>query len=47
MRRAAAMVAWPVSKENSFTTASVFDQSGGRTACRAGAAQKNDAPRTR
>lgn len=28
---AAAMVAWLVSKENSFTTASVFDLSGGRT----------------
>jgi 3-oxoacyl-[acyl-carrier protein] reductase len=27
----AAMVAWLVSKENSFTTASVFDLSGGRT----------------
>ncbi len=27
---AAAMVAWLVSKENSFTTASVFDLSGGR-----------------
>jgi 2-dehydro-3-deoxy-L-rhamnonate dehydrogenase (NAD+) len=25
------MVAWLVSKENSFTTASVFDLSGGRT----------------
>ncbi|MDP1732454.1 MAG: SDR family NAD(P)-dependent oxidoreductase [Devosia sp.] len=28
---AASMVAWLVSKENSFTTASVFDLSGGRT----------------
>ena len=28
---AAAMVAWLVSRENSFTTASVFDLSGGRT----------------
>jgi 2-dehydro-3-deoxy-L-rhamnonate dehydrogenase (NAD+) len=28
---AAAMVAWLVSKDNSFTTASVFDLSGGRT----------------
>lgn len=28
---AAAMIAWLVSKENSFTTASVFDLSGGRT----------------
>lgn len=28
---AAAMVAWMVSKENSFTTASTFDLSGGRT----------------
>ena len=28
---AAAMVAWLVSKENSFTTASTFDLSGGRT----------------
>jgi 3-oxoacyl-[acyl-carrier protein] reductase len=27
---AAAMVAWLVSRENSFTTASVFDLSGGR-----------------
>ena len=27
---AAAMIAWLVSKENSFTTASVFDLSGGR-----------------
>ncbi|HUG61481.1 MAG TPA: SDR family oxidoreductase, partial [Methylomirabilota bacterium] len=27
---AASMVAWLVSKENSFTTASVFDLSGGR-----------------
>ena len=27
----ASMVAWLVSKENSFTTASVFDLSGGRT----------------
>ncbi|TGS85740.1 3-oxoacyl-ACP reductase, partial [Mesorhizobium sp. M2D.F.Ca.ET.178.01.1.1] len=26
-----AMVAWLVSKENSFTTASTFDLSGGRT----------------
>jgi hypothetical protein len=25
------MVAWLVSRENSFTTASVFDLSGGRT----------------
>jgi 3-oxoacyl-[acyl-carrier protein] reductase len=27
---AAAMIAWLVSRENSFTTASVFDLSGGR-----------------
>jgi 3-oxoacyl-[acyl-carrier protein] reductase len=27
----AAMVAWLVSKQNSFATASVFDLSGGRT----------------
>lgn len=31
VEEAAAMVAWLVSKENSFTTASVFDLSGGRT----------------
>jgi 3-oxoacyl-[acyl-carrier protein] reductase len=31
IEEAAAMVAWLVSKENSFTTASVFDLSGGRT----------------
>ena len=30
VEEAAAMVAWLVSKENSFTTASVFDLSGGR-----------------
>lgn len=30
VKEAAAMVAWLVSKENSFTTASVFDLSGGR-----------------
>jgi NAD(P)-dependent dehydrogenase (short-subunit alcohol dehydrogenase family) len=31
VEEAAAMVAWLVSRENSFTTASVFDLSGGRT----------------
>jgi 3-oxoacyl-[acyl-carrier protein] reductase len=31
VEEAASMVAWLVSKENSFTTASVFDLSGGRT----------------
>jgi 2-dehydro-3-deoxy-L-rhamnonate dehydrogenase (NAD+) len=31
VEEAAAMVAWLVSKDNSFTTASVFDLSGGRT----------------
>lgn len=31
VEEAAAMVAWLVSKENSFTTAAVFDLSGGRT----------------
>lgn len=31
VEEAAAMVAWLVSKENSFTTGSVFDLSGGRT----------------
>ena len=31
VEEAANMVAWLVSKENSFTTASVFDLSGGRT----------------
>ncbi|HEV7344883.1 MAG TPA: SDR family NAD(P)-dependent oxidoreductase [Devosia sp.] len=31
VEEAAAMVVWLVSKENSFTTASVFDLSGGRT----------------
>ena len=31
VEEAANMVAWQVSKENSFTTASVFDLSGGRT----------------
>lgn len=31
VEEAAAMVAWLVSKENSFTTASAFDLSGGRT----------------
>lgn len=31
IEEAAAMVAWLVSRENSFTTASVFDLSGGRT----------------
>lgn len=31
VEEAAAMVAWLVSEENSFTTASVFDLSGGRT----------------
>jgi NAD(P)-dependent dehydrogenase (short-subunit alcohol dehydrogenase family) len=30
VEEAASMVAWLVSKENSFTTASVFDLSGGR-----------------
>jgi len=30
VEEAANMVAWLVSKENSFTTASVFDLSGGR-----------------
>jgi 3-oxoacyl-[acyl-carrier protein] reductase len=31
VEEAAAMIAWLVSAENSFTTASVFDLSGGRT----------------
>lgn len=31
VEEAASMIAWLVSKENSFTTASVFDLSGGRT----------------
>ena len=31
VEEAAAMVAWLVSRENAFTTGSVFDLSGGRT----------------